>query len=325
MKVLNKITMRLLCLILFSAIGFTTFGRTAGDTIVVYVDNRIEMMLIVKDYDELRSSNAEIEALDAFLSVLPDIAGQLTTGADMIDFIPGEEVSIKPGDPSYKFLIKDQEVSNTGYRDVLRIELEESAIQVTTSDLSLLKDHPLSECVRKVKAILPEKNRHSKTFYYDCREGSVAELSDKSRTNLPLDMLNFSAGAGAGLVKNFWIPDLSFEIGIQLNKKGVLRHNAYISSNLLFDFSTESNLNINTFLNAGFRWNLDKDEETPDWLGFEVGYLIGQEGNLFGENTMKAGLNWSLFKGRSVTVSPHLYLTDNFKTVYPGIRIGIGI
>ena len=84
-------------------------------------------------------------------------------------------------------------------------------------------------------------------------------------------------------------------------------------------------MNINTFLNAGFRWNLDKDEETPDWLGFEIGYLVGQEGNLFGDNTWKVGLNWSLIKGRSISVSPHLYMTDNFKTVYPGIRVGIGL
>ena len=65
--------------------------------------------------------------------------------------------------------------------------------------------------------------------------------------------------------------------------------------------------------------------DEPDWLGIEAGYLISQEGNLFGDNTFKLGFNWSLVKGRSVFVSPQLYFTDNFNTVFPGVRIGIGL
>ena len=49
------------------------------------------------------------------------------------------------------------------------------------------------------------------------------------------------------------------------------------------------------------------------------------KGDLFGDNTFRLGLNWSLMKGRSVYVSPQLYFTDNFNTVFPGIRIGFGL
>ena len=97
----------------------------------------------------------------------------------------------------------------------------------------------------------------------------------------------------------------------------------YVSSNMIFDFNTESNLNINTFLNIGHRWNLDKKSEKPNMLGVELGYLIVKQGDLFGKNTFKLGVNWS--PAKHISVSPQLYISDNFKTAYPGIRIGFGL
>jgi len=53
-----------------------------------------------------------------------------------------------------------------------------------------------------------------------------------------------------------------------------------------------------------------------------IGYLIAKQGNLFGENIVRVGMNWSPLKG--VFVSLRLYITDNLRTVYPDIRIGFG-
>jgi RNA polymerase sigma factor (sigma-70 family) len=57
------------------------------------------------------------------------------------------------------------------------------------------------------------------------------------------------------------------------------------------------------------------------------GFSHREIANMLGisENTVKIGLNWSLFKGRSVFVSPQLYFSDNFKTIYPAVRIGFGL
>ena len=156
---------------------------------------------------------------------------------------------------------------------------------------------------------------------YECADGNVTKLDN--RFNSQLDQIELTAGAGAGLIKSTWVADLSFRIALGFNRKGVMSYVPYISSNLVFDFDTESNIHVNTFLNLGYQWNIDKQAEKPSYLGVELGYLIGKNGDLFGENTFKMGFNWSPVKG--VFVSPQLYITDNFKTLYPGIRIGFGL
>ena len=139
--------------------------------------------------------------------------------------------------------------------------------------------------------------------------------------NNKIDFLELTLGAGAGLVNNTWVPDVSFGVGIGFDKKGVTRF-PYISSNMLFDFDLEGSTYVNTFLNIGYGWDISRQPNKKEIVGVELGYLISQQGDLFGENTFKIGANWSPVKG--VFVSPHLYVTDNFSTVYPGVRIGFG-
>jgi len=324
---MNKITMRLLCLILaVSGLANRSFGQDAGDTIVVYVDNRFEIKVAVKDYDDLRNSKSEIDALRQFSEHLPQIADQLNPEqADLVKFINGVSITVEPGTQQYNFLFKDGSLSDTGYRDRAEIKLVDSKIFITAGNLINLMDYNLADCLLKTIPLLPEKNRHSKTLYYECKAGVVSELSDRHTLNSSLDMLSLGLGAGAGLVKGRWVADLTFELNLQFNRKGVLRHSPYVSTNILFDFAADGKMSVNTFLNAGFRWNIDKEEDSADWLGVDVGYLVGKEGDLFGDNTVRLGLNWTMIKGRSVTVSPNLYFTDNFKTIFPGVRVGFGL
>jgi hypothetical protein len=176
----------------------------------------------------------------------------------------------------------------------------------------------LSGCLEKVITQLPEKIRWSRTLKYECINGVVTELESK---NNEFDMLELQLGAGGGLVRDKWVADISFGVSLGLNHKGI-PGGPYISSNMMFDFDVESNMSINTFLNVGYNWTLNKKSENPDMLGVDLGYLIVKQGDLFGENTFKLGFNWS--PAKYVNVSPQLYVTDNFKQAFPGIRIGFG-
>jgi hypothetical protein len=252
--------------------------------------------------------------------MMPGIENQLASGsADLVKYSGGSSLTVEPGDPKVFYLIKDGELSNTGFRDRAIISGEGFTIFITTSDLSKIVDLSLANCLEKAIAILPGKRNWSSSLSYECTNGNVKALEVRFND---LDQIELTAGAGAGLVKSTWVADLSFRIAVGFNRKGVLR-SPYISSNLVFDFDTESNINVNTFLNLGYQWNIDKYAEKPRLLGVELGYLISKHGDLFGENTFKMGFNWSPVKG--VYVSPQLYITDNFKTMFPGIRIGFGL
>jgi hypothetical protein len=312
--------MKHLCLILAILIPTLGFGQIIGDSVIIYVDHRVEIKVAVPDYIDLKSSNDATTVLKVFQSMLPGIENQLASGsADLVKYSGGSSLTVEPGDPKVFYLIKDGELSNTGFRDRAIISGEGFTIFITTSDLSKIVDLSLANCLEKAIVILPGKRNWSSSLSYECTNGNVKELEVRFND---LDQIELTAGAGAGLVKSTWVADLSFRIAIGFNRKGVLR-SPYISSNLVFDFDTESNINVNTFLNLGYQWNIDKYAEKPRLLGVELGYLISKHGNLFGENTFKMSFNWSPVKG--VYVSPQLYITDNFKTMYPGIRIGFGL
>jgi hypothetical protein len=313
--------MKQLCLIL-AIIAFPTLGfsQSIGDTLIVFVDNRVEIKVAVPDYENLKTSDSVLSALKEFKSILPDIKDQLSSdAADLITYSVGGPLTIKPGDPKIIYISKEGKLNNTGSRDHAILVGEEYKIFITTSDMSKITDLSLSICLEKVIAILPEKTRWSKSLYFECIDENVKLIEDKAND---LDMMELSLGAGAGLIKSQWVSDISFKIGLGLKRKGVIQ-GPYISSNLVFDFNEDNTINLNTFLNVGYQWDLDKTAEKPNVIGVELGYLVSKQGDLFGENTFKFGVNWS--PAKHINVSPQLYITDNFKTVYPGIRIGFGL
>lgn len=320
MHVINKITMKQLCLILAISMPSTvSLGQAIRDSIIFYVDNRAEVNVAVPDYISLEPSNDVVATLNDFKRVVTQIESQLSSAsAELIRYSLNGSVTVEPTDQKVVFLGKDGDFTNTGVRDRGIIIGKGFKISITASDITSITDLALSECFEKVIAVLPEKSRWSKSLYYECINGEVMKLEER---NNELDFLELTLGAGAGLVRNRWIPDISFGVGIGFNKKGVARF-PYVSSNMLFDFDLEGSTNINTFLNIGYGWDISKQTKKKEILGIELGYLISQQGDLFGENTFKLGANWSPIKG--VFVSPHLYVTDNFSMVYPGVRVGFG-
>jgi hypothetical protein len=316
----NITIMKKLCLILaltaLPAIGFCQFS---GDSVTVYIDKRVEIKIAIPDYNELKTSKKEIEALEDFKTMLPALGAKLSPATpEFIESNGGGEFTIKSGDPTTTFLMMDGEITDTGIRDRATIHGDDFTIFITSSDISVITEMPVSSCLENVFAELPDKERWSKSLSYECNDGKVALLVDK---NNEFDMLELAIGAGAGLVRSTWVPDLSLKIGLGLNYKGVAQ-GPYVSSNLLFDFDPEKSVNLNTFLNLGYQWTMNKKEKNHDMLGIELGYLIAKKGDLFGENTIKVGFNWSPIK--LVSVNPHLYISDNFKTAFPGVRIGFG-
>ncbi len=295
------------------------FSQFVGDSVIVYVDNRVEIKVALPNYGNLKSSDKACSALEMFIKMIPDIKDELSSEtADLVRYSHDNSLTVETGDTKLVYLIKNGAVSNTGFRDQAIISIEDFQIYITTADLSKIPELALLNCLEKVIAILPDKKPWSRSLYYECVNENVREIEVK---NNDLDFLEINSGAGAGLVKNTWIPDLSFKIALGFRKKGMVR-SPYISSTLLFDFPTADAINVNTFLNLGYQWAINAKNAKPDYLGVELGYLIAKEGDLFYKNTMKLGFRWSPVK--AVTVSPHLYFKSNFNKVFPGIRVGFG-
>jgi len=316
--------MKQLCLILaISTLSNYLSSQSLGDSVIVYIDNRVELNVAVPDYITLKSTDKVASALEEFQQKLPDIEGQLSPAApELVKFVVGGSITIEPGDPRYTYLITDGILRNTGYRDQVIITGDNFKILITTVDLATVAHLPLVACLEKVIMILPERTRMSKSLYYQCIDDQISELKDRHHANGKIDFLELGLTAGAGLVKNNWVADLSFVAGLGLVQKGVTKYQPYMSTDLIFDFDESGDIDLNMFLNIGYRPNIVKDLKKSTFLGVDVGYLIVNQGALFDGTTFKLGVNWSPLKG--VFVGPRLYATDNFKSIFPGIRIGFG-
>ena len=260
--------MKQLCLflliIIFPSLGMAKYMQ---DTIVVYVDNRVELKIAIPDFAETTQTSVVIVALKEFESLMPEIVDQLNPeGPDLIKYSLENSLTIEPGHPKTIFLEKEGKMSHTGFRDQAIIETGESTIWITTTGISRITEWPISSCFENVVAALPDQIRWSKTLSYECIDGKVSELESK---NNEVDMLSLQAGAGAGLIKSRWVADISFGVSLGLNKKGVPK-GPYISSNMIFDFDAEQNMSINTFLNLGYRWTLNKQAENPTSFGMDM-------------------------------------------------------
>lgn len=318
--------MRKLCIIFsFIIIPILSKSQAINDSITIYVENRIEINLVLEDYDLLKKdSNELVKHVRQFQSFLPELASKMDQNvSELIEYQNGKQITVEAVNSKEIFLIQDGKPVNTGLRDGAILNLSWVKIEVTGKDLSSIQDIDLANCIEKMMKQLPEKSRSAKSFYYQCISGEISAIEDLEQTNSYGDYIELTTGVGAHVIQNELLGDFTFQLNLRFNRKGVLEHNPYLSTNLLYDYTLNNKVNINTFLNVGYRWNRARSDEKENPFGVEVGYLIGRQGSFFDKNTARFGLNWSPAKG--VTVSPQVYFIDGFKKINPGLRIGFGL
>ncbi len=317
--------MKRLCLIFsISLISGNLICQSLGDSVIIFIENKVELKMAIPNYGQLSPTHEIRSVLREFQQLVSDMEDQLSpASAELVRFTPGNSVTIEPGEPKYTYLISQETLRNTGYRDQVVITGENYIIFITSVDLINLVEMPLVACYDKVVNMLPESTKFSRSLYYQCIDGEMLELKNQHETNGKIDVLEIGLTAGGGLVENNWVTDLSLAVGLGLVEKGVTKFQPYISSDLLFGFDNETgDIDLNLFLSLGIHPNIVKDKSKSTFLGVDIGYLMVDNGDLFEGNTFRLGVNWSPLKG--VFVGPRLYATDDFNRVFPGIRIGFG-
>ena len=297
---------------------FFGFAQIIGDSVIVYIDNRVEVKVAVRDYINLKSSEAVIEALTEFVEAIPQVSDQLSAESpDLVNLLVGNSLTVESGEEKAIYLIKEGQVSFTGPRDHAIIKGKRFNIFITTTDLTRIPDISIVQCLEKVLANLPDKSRRSKSLYFECVDDEARLLEVKNNER---DFLKFSSNIGAGLVRNTWVPDITLKLAVGLWRKRTIR-NPYISLDFLYDFTVENNDELIVFFNLGYQRYLRRGKNNPVLVGIELGYADTRdsEGDLFGKNTLRFGFSWS--PSTAIIVNPYFYYTDNFDTAFPGVRV----
>lgn len=137
---------------------------------------------------------------------------------------------------------------------------------------------------------------------------------------------------GASLVRSSFVPDYGIRMSIGIRKTYTNTGHLLVNKRLHQSFYAEYQNMLffepkldngfqqfgNGFLNVGYSRNEDHDDSN---FGLSLGYLVRPQGSYFGDNTMKFEFHMPVYK--NVAVSPFIIATDNFTSVFPGIRLSV--
>lgn len=315
----------ILCLmIFFKALGQETEGPK--DSVIFEVPDKFYIIIRVDDYQNIKNNIDVSQVIMDFQNDLKQVAGNLPeTGPYVINYQHKALLEFQERPLVNKFKVENGRVSSLKLFNQCIITASNISILIKFNHYNDLLDSHLPFAINQVANKLPVGHRFLKTLRYKATDLNSEPVlkEEKIHTNKSLDMLSLLGGVGANAIYNKYLTDVTGEIGLQLNRKGILKNQIYLSNNLLFNFNSEGKVVLNNFTNIGFRRNFSNDQEKPDWLGLEFGKLTSRSGEFFPKNTYKIGVNWDV--GKHVQVTPTIYFSDLFKQVSPGVRIGFGI
>ncbi|NBG65694.1 hypothetical protein [Acidiluteibacter ferrifornacis] len=305
--------------VLFPFIGIC---QQIPDSVTVFIDNRIEVVIELDDYIKLKENNDAATIVKKFQAQLPKIINELQLDkSEIVTYINDSLLTIEDGEQRKVFLNTESSLINTGVRDKAILRYKGLEITISTNDLEIILDIDMAKCVQMVVDSLPEKSRLSRSLFFQIIDSKVIEIDGQNRKNSYNDVLALQMGTGISLLKNTSLVDLTFSMDFIFYKKGKISHNGYVSTNLMYDFVNNREMNINTFLNIGYRSYYFNKEDEEHFVGLEFGYLVSRQGDLFDKNTFRFGLSKSI--NSHFTFSSQLYMEDNFKRFYPGVRLDI--
>lgn len=149
------------------------------------------------------------------------------------------------------------------------------------------------------------RSTEPKIIDYDLREAERGKDEDRGK------MLNFGLNWGGGLIRNILSPGVGATVSAKIaqNEFGAGVRTQYFFEKQDDRWSTY----VNTFVTGSYAHNFSKDKSRTNWHEISFGYLVGNNGDYFGENTFVLS-----YGNEHMKIRPELYVTDNFRSIFPG-------
>lgn len=324
MKILSLILNVFICLFSFNS-AFGQNSDSPKDSIFYHGTDSLDMLILTKDYHNLVKDDHLQSILLDFQSRVKEIQGTVPATAYTIEYQYLKQLDILESDKIKSFSIEEKKRMSENSLNRAKILDPSGSYEVIVgfNDITDLTTVDFNSILTAIIGGLPAKHRFLKYLEFQPDDQSGKITLSKERHTGYFDMLSLQAGVGANVFRGKFLTDISGELGLQLNQKGILKNQFYVSNNIMFFFDGENRAVINNFTNVGYRRNFSNQKDKPNWLGIEVGTLTKRSGDIFKPNTMRLGVNWQA--GKHITVAPQLYFNGFFQQVSPGFRIGIGL
>jgi len=281
----------------------------------------MELNLAIFDYTNLALNvEKDLKGLQSILKDSKDIPEKVSYA---VFYLPDISLSIKQTEPVERIIWENGKQTRYKFNNQCYINSKNYYLKIQFNELEkLISDSLTTKLKEVIDSVCDSQSRKSTIFNYSFQGKNMIHQKQLDKITGQSDVITLKGGIGVNFIKNKPIIDLSAEMGFMFSKKGIYNNQFYVSYNQLSDFGENSKVYLNSFTNIGYRHNLSNTAKDPNWLGLEFGYLTSKNGEMFGKNTCKFGINWEI--GKYMSVSPQLILSDNFKELYPALRIGFG-
>ncbi|WP_373522140.1 hypothetical protein [Aquiflexum sp.] len=324
MKTTMHFILTAICLFNISTV-FAQSAKIPRDTVFYKGTEHMNMVILTTDYHNLTKENRLQLILNDFQDRLKKIVGSVPENAYIIEYRYQEQLDILHSDKIKSYSLSEEKgmIENFRNKAIVTDPNNSYLVNISFNDIRELLNMDFTIIMAEIIGELPEKDRYLRYLEFQSNIPSGKVKLTENRPSGYLDMLSLQAGVGANVYRSKFLTDITGEIGLQLNHKGILRNQFYVSNNLMFAFDAENTAIINNFTNIGYRRNLSNEKDKPNWIGVEFGTLTKRRGDIFQPNTRRLGVNWQA--GKHITISPQLYFNGFFQMVSPGFRIGIGL
>jgi hypothetical protein len=311
----------ILSIFLFGAIFRIYSQKPLIDSINVQIGNKMEVNMSIFSYDSL-CENVEID-LKSLQTILLGSKELPPQGTYVITYEPDSKLSIKPGVAGERIIWDKNGLTRYTFDNRLIILSDIYHLYIRFNDPAEIISEQLPEKLLEViDSTLLIKRRLSTIYHFAYQDSRLVRYPNLDKLIGQKDVAILNGGIGVNLIKGKPVIDISAQLGLIFCKKNIWKQMYYLSYSQLSYFSDLSNPTLNGFLSIGYKYNLSNTVGKPNWLGMEVGYLASRHGDLLQKNTMRLGFNWDVAK--FVSVAPQLYVSGDFKEVFPAVRIGFG-
>ncbi len=321
-------------------------NQTLRDTLTLELGGKNRLVIPVKSVrqpDQLPGINALVRRLNQDLRKVGDtmVNAKYTTTVLYQETSGGGrtlKVNAKTDERSVLYVMKESGLIKTKLNaDSVIVELpEKRKLFFILDSLAVLRqlenrdiDGLLTQLQEEISEELARRSKRNLIAYngpymatYTSEQDGTRKLKLNSRPG-DTDQLAIFGNTGVGLVRDKLVPEIGLGVGIFTR-----RHTYFgITSSMHYFFDRREDgkygMAINTFVTLEVAQGVGRTAKL--WQKIGVGYLVSRQGDYFGKNTFKLSLSLTT-KPRhgSLHLIPELIITDNFKTAFPGIRIGVG-
>ena len=291
------------------------------DSVNVQLGNKMEVNMKIFSYDSLSVIVArDLKSLQSILLERKELPSQ---GTYAITYEPDSRLSIKPGIAGERIVWDKGGMTRYTFDNRISILSELYQLQIQFNDPAEIFSEQTQKNLKDViDSVFTIKSRLSTTYHFSAHEGKIVRNAQLDKVTGQKDVAILNGGLGVNLVKGQPVIDLSAQLGLIFCKKSIWKHQYYLSYSQLSYFNDLSSPKLNGFLSLGYKYNMSNTIGKPNWLGMELGYLVSRNGDLLQKNTMRLGFNWDVAK--YISVAPQLYVSGDFKEIFPAVRIGFG-